>query len=431
MNRRGAPVILFNRRQYWQRMNAMFGSAVILNPPFNETGGTVAADKSPQGNNGTYSNVTLSNAAAPSHIGGRCPSFNGSTSVVDFLAAPLVADFNGKEGAIRIPVRVSAGADWAVANYSPFGFQAQDTNNRLFMRTTTTGGGVGFSFFYIAGGSSKTIQFFKMNNFTDWLDVWLSWSFSGGKVDLYMNGLLCEWEKYNGQTGTLAVTGEWTGDLTIAKIGMFSAPWKGWLASPILLNRPVTAAEVRSLNPYGVILFDGDSRTNAKTYPFEAFGGSTKTYMGFKHLGTSGALVGALTTAAPANVDPFKHSNSICVFWAGVNNSGSTAQQIHDLIKTYCLARKAAGWRVLVCTEIDAQDAARLADDWHASKYQALNALLLADYTDFADGIADLGANVNLQDATNLTYYNADKVHLTAAGYTVVAGVVGAALAAM
>jgi lysophospholipase L1-like esterase len=198
-----------------------------------------------------------------------------------------------------------------------------------------------------------------------------------------------------------------------------------------LLNRPVTAAEVRALNPHPVILFDGDSRTGLKPYPFGAFGQSAKTWYGFKHLGTTGAGLATLSAAAAANVDPIRFGNSsICVIWAGVNDSAQTAQQIHDAIKAYCLARRAAGWKVLVCTEIDAKDVQRVADGWTA-KYQSLNTLLKADYRDFADAYADLGANANLQDANNVTYFLGDKVHLTTAGYTEVASVVGPALASL
>lgn len=48
-----------------------------------------------------------------------------------------------------------------------------------------------------------------------------------------------------------------------------------------------------------------------------------------------------------------------------------------------------------------------------------------------ADALADLGNNANLQDATNTTYFNADKVHLTTAGYNIVAGIVAAAIASI
>lgn len=420
---------MFKTAPYWQRMNSVFGSALILNPPFNETSGTTAFDKSPQGNNGTYAGVTLANASAPSYIGGKCPTFPGATSQVNFLSDGFIADWNGQEGAIRIPLKVSAAADWNTANLSAFGFQAQNTSNRVFIRTSV---GNNMDIYYVAGGTSKSATLAKMGNFTDWLDCWLAWSLSANELNFYVNGVLCEWGKYNSVTFPLTGLGTFITDpLTVATIGTFTARWKGNLAHPLVLNRPVTPTEVRNLNPYGVILFDGDSRTNAKSYPFEAFGASAKTYMGFKHLGTTGAGLSTLTTNAPANVDPWIHgSNNICVIWAGVNDSANTAQQIHDAIKTYCLARRAAGWRVLVCTEIDAQDAGRLANGWTV-KYQALNTLLKADYADFADAIADLGANANLQDATNTTYFNADKLHLTTAGYTVVAGIVGAALTGM
>jgi len=302
------------------------------------------------------------------------------------------------------------------------------------MRTYNgAGSSYGYAIYYNAGGDSDYLLAQKLNNFSDWIEIWVSWSYSDGKFYVYSNGLVHEWDKWAAVNFPLSLTGAWVGDLGsgYANIGIFSSSWKGLISHVRLLNRPVTPDEVRSLNPYPVILFDGDSRTGGKPYPFEAFGQSEKTWYGFKHLGTSGAGLELLTSDAPTNVDPVRNgSDSICVIWAGVNNSGATAEDIHDLIESYCLARKAAGWKVLVCTEIDAQDAGRLANNW-PTKYLELNTLLRADYTTFADGLADLGANANLQDATNTTYFSVDKVHLTNAGYTVVAGIVGPALAAL
>jgi len=114
------------------------------------------------------------------------------------------------------------------------------------------------------------------------------------------------------------------------------------------------------------------------------------------------------------------------VLWVGVNDAAAlTAQEIYDNIAARCTTARAAGWKVVVCTEIDA-----VAAGWTA-KYQALNALLLAGYTAFADGIADLGANSELQDHTDTTYFNADGTHLIAAGEAVVRDTVYPVLASV
>jgi len=418
------------RFNYEAQVKALLGSALTRYFPMDESSGAVGYDRSGNAGNGAYVTVTLADTPAPRFTRTRAPFFNGLGSTkLNVYSAAFNAIFNGHEGAFGIWLKNDQ--LWSTTNPSVFGFQA-DNNNRIFARTG--GGSDQLNLFYIGGGVSiGSLSLQKLTNFTDWMELWFSWSDAANEFIVFCNGVICEWQKYNGVNFPLALTGVWTGNLDPAQasIGTYSAIWKGWLAHARLLNRPVTAAEVRALNPYPVILFDGDSRTNGKTYPFEAFGASQKTWYGFKHQGTSGASVAVLLAAAPGSVDTWRNKgNDICIIWTGINDSASTAQQIHDALKGYCLARKAAGWRVVICTEIDAQDAGRLANGWPA-KYLALNTLLRADFTDFADGLADLGANVNLQDATNTTYFLADKVHLTAAGYTQAAGVVGAVLEAL
>jgi len=53
----------------------------------------------------------------------------------------------------------------------------------------------------------------------------------------------------------------------------------------------------------------------------------------------------------------------------------------------------------------------------------ALNALIRANWNSFADGLADIAADARFTDYNNTTYFNADKVHLTDAGYAAAAQV--------
>ena len=50
--------------------------------------------------------------------------------------------------------------------------------------------------------------------------------------------------------------------------------------------------------------------------------------------------------------------------------------------------------------------------------------------SDLRSIVADLGADARLQNALNLTYYNADAVHLTTAGYAAVGGILAGAIVA-
>jgi lysophospholipase L1-like esterase len=51
----------------------------------------------------------------------------------------------------------------------------------------------------------------------------------------------------------------------------------------------------------------------------------------------------------------------------------------------------------------------------------AVNAELASRWWSFADFLVDMYAAGELKDRTNLTYYQADKVHCTNAGYAVMA----------
>jgi hypothetical protein len=51
------------------------------------------------------------------------------------------------------------------------------------------------------------------------------------------------------------------------------------------------------------------------------------------------------------------------------------------------------------------------------------NSLIRAQWWQFGDALADLNATPNLTNPTNTTYYAADQIHMTNAGYAIVGGV--------
>ena len=142
-----------------------------------------------------------------------------------------------------------------------------------------------------------------------------------------------------------------------------------------------------------------------------------------------------MVTNGAANIDSkiIPGGRNVLTVWGGVNDAlvgGQTAATIYANLADYCNTRRAAGWRVVICTEIDAQGALQNAAGWHGTIWPALNALIMADHS-FADAVVDLGADARLADATNVTYFNADKVHLIEAGYDVVASLAGPVLATL
>lgn len=107
--------------------------------------------------------------------------------------------------------------------------------------------------------------------------------------------------------------------------------------------------------------------------------------------------------------------------WAGTNDAYlNNATATHAEQQAYCLARKAAGWDIVVVgTAMDRidQDPA----GWRSS----YNTLTRNNWSTYADGLIDVGGHPILgadEAYNNATYFNqTDKVHLNAAGWQIVA----------
>ena len=146
----------------------------------------------------------------------------------------------------------------------------------------------------------------------------------------------------------------------------------------------------------------------------------------------SGDSTGGLIAKAPTWIDPFlartkPYAKTILVFMEGTNNMNGATTPAEELAywHTYCDARRAAGWdKIVVMTVLPASVAQRGAG-WEAKRTD-FNALLRAGYTDFADVLVDIGAHavIGLEATTADGTYYVDGLHLTAAGYAIVGGMV-------
>jgi lysophospholipase L1-like esterase len=266
-------------------------------------------------------------------------------------------------------------------------------------------------------------------------------SYNGSTVIRSVNGLTTSYAA----TGNLGLSGELTlGNLNTGG-GYF---WNGDLAEMIVYNKAHTANQIKQVSKYlgnkfnisqnySHWCFVGDSRTDGiRSASGKGYVGLLKDQYAnpgiliYNHGASSTTVANWIAnTPIDQNAAFLNESHSdICVVWGGVNDysaNGSDAAAIYALLQTLCAAKKTLGYnKVYVCTEIDAQYTTPAFDAWHATVYQALNVLLRADHS-WCDGLIDLGANANLQDATNVTYF-AGKLHLTDAGYAVVAGLVKA-----
>jgi lysophospholipase L1-like esterase len=127
-----------------------------------------------------------------------------------------------------------------------------------------------------------------------------------------------------------------------------------------------------------------------------------------------------IDTALTQCVVVYWEGTNSCLAKTGANSWADTALSLQGLAT-------AGAPTILVANVIDRQQSGIPAD--FATRRSDYNTALLANFATYADGMIDLASVANLSDSTNTTYFNADKVHLTAAGYQEVATAVDTALA--
>jgi hypothetical protein len=137
-----------------------------------------------------------------------------------------------------------------------------------------------------------------------------------------------------------------------------------------------------------------------------AVGGS-----GFTDLNSRAAALDAL-------ISPYSHN--VLTVWCGTNEAYlNAATTSHNSLRTYCLARRAAGWeKIIVVTAMDRSDVSN--ETWRS----AFNNLIRANYHLYSDGICDVAADPILGVTgayTNTTYFN-DGIHINPTGCTYFAG---------
>lgn len=163
------------------------------------------------------------------------------------------------------------------------------------------------------------------------------------------------------------------------------------------------------------------------------------------NLGLSSITMATMETRAATTVDPYRspiNNRTMLIAWGGTNDLffGASAATTYSRIVTYATARKAAGWRVVILSILP-RSAGTPPPTFEADR-QTVNAALLADFPTatgqtritsggaYADYLIDVGADPTIGCAgcqTNTTYY-ADLVHLTNAGYAIVADYVKKAI---
>jgi lysophospholipase L1-like esterase len=134
-------------------------------------------------------------------------------------------------------------------------------------------------------------------------------------------------------------------------------------------------------------------------------------------------MLANMITQAPRRVDPHYDQSAdadICIVMAGGGDlaGGADPQAVLDGLRTYCAARHAAGFQVVVLTLLPRSVPAGF--DEARSTY---NAMLREQWPTFADGLADVTTDPRIGvDGANLDpVYYVDQVHPTSAGYAIMA----------
>jgi hypothetical protein len=406
-------------RRYERIVRALLGSSLIQQLTAGETSGTTVFDRSGNGRNGVFAGTNTLGVAGIGD-GSKAVDMLG-TGYVNCYGAGLVAAFNGAEGVAGGWFAANDGASWTNGTALYLINFVVNGSNSILVNTMANGT---LSASYVAGGVTKTVVHSAQAG-TRWAHYALGWSKSADRAALYINGA-----KQIEMTGL----GTWAGSLAsngaqFSGTGSTIGKFPGRFAQGMIANaRPSMVAmnQIGNSNT-GVILFEGDSRTAGTSWPFAAADGAypsgLKAYGGYgvASLATSGAnyvVINARAAEVDARLVP--GGKNVLVFWAGVN-SGALGTLIYEDQLAYLQARKAAGWKIVWCTEIDANPA-----NWHATNWPALNTKIRAGHS-VADVLVDLGADARLMDYTNATYFS-DGIHLTAAGYGVVKTLVQAGL---
>lgn len=180
------------------------------------------------------------------------------------------------------------------------------------------------------------------------------------------------------------------------------------------------------------IYFEGNSLSNygpgnilnGHYMPRRAYGFLTAYNVAMKDLAVSARTQTMINADVATNILSDLRKGDVIVLWEGTNDirfNTLTGAQGWANVVTYSNIVRPAGAKLIVCT-ITARDFS-LDDADLMDRIDAYNVLARANPSVY-DALCDLAADPVFDtraDASNTTYYNADKLHFTQAGYDKVA----------
>ena len=141
--------------------------------------------------------------------------------------------------------------------------------------------------------------------------------------------------------------------------------------------------------------------------------------------GIPGQMIDRMLTNAASKIDTNHTQYQFLIGLELVNQWGNTDESrevIYGKYKKYFLGRKAAGFQKVIALTPIAQGFYKRAN-WEADR-QWFISKMLEEFPKLGIGIANVGGDPKLSDWKNTTYFTADRIHPTNAGYAVFAEIV-------
>ena len=182
----------------------------------------------------------------------------------------------------------------------------------------------------------------------------------------------------------------------------------------------------------GALLATGSGMTGGD-YPSQLY-----TFLGGSNFeiynkGVSGQTTDQMISDVTTDIDILYSTNAasnIVIMWEATNHLyfEATAQQAIDSYKSYCLGRKAKGFKVGVLSCLPRSNTGTPSD--FESKRLQFNTLLRQQWKNFADILIDVGADIRigLPMTENSSLYGGDFVHMSNSGYAIIAEKVAGAI---
>lgn len=182
-----------------------------------------------------------------------------------------------------------------------------------------------------------------------------------------------------------------------------------------------------------VIVCDGNSftygtgATNPATNSYPALLDADNYFNGatFYNKGVPAQKTSDMIADASSDITPLYNGGVSCILvaWEVGNDiyfNGNAANAVATFWN-YCDARKAEGWKVIVINCPPRDQSTSFGDNsaQYNAKLVTANGLLAAEWSSHADKFVDLAGDSRFS-GYDLTYYDADKVHYTNAGYNIV-----------